>query len=144
MDEVKEQADNIIGEAENVLLNAKKDYCDYLDSKSEEILKLVIEISRQVLKRDISENVDISDMVEEALKLSKDEDNLIIKCNPVHLEELKKNINIWKPAYNIKESIFVLPIEGMEEGKAIIEKDSGMIEVSVDIGLEKIKNALFN
>lgn len=144
LDEAREEADKIINDAENVLLNAKKDYSDYLDSKSEDILNLVIEVARQVLKRDISENIDISKMVEEALKLSKDEENLIIKCNPVYVDELKKNIDIWKPSYNIKESIFVLPVDSMEKGEAIIEKDSGVIKVSIDTGLEKIKNALFN
>lgn len=144
MDEAKEEVDNLISEAQSVLANAKKDYADYLDSKSEEILNLVIEVSKQVLKREISENVDISSMVEEALKLSKDEDNIIIKCNGIHVDELKKNIDIWKPSYNIKDSIFVLQVDSMEEGKAIIEKDSGIIEVSINIGLEKIKNALFN
>ena len=50
LDEAREEADKIINDAENVLLNAKKDYSDYLDNKSEDILNLVIEVARQVFK----------------------------------------------------------------------------------------------
>lgn len=143
LEKAKEETDKMIDEATNVLLKAEKDYNDYLESKKTDILNLVLEISSKVLYREVSENSNISEMVEEAIELSKDEENIIIKCNPVHSEELKKHIDIWKPSYNISKEIFILDIKDMKIGNAIIEKNSGKVKVGIEEGLEKIKNVLF-
>lgn len=143
LEKAQKEADEIVDKATKTLLEAEKDYSDYLESKQIDILNLVIEISKNILKRDISENTDISSIVEEAMKLSKDEENVIIKCNPAHVEELKTHITIWKPTYNITSEIFILEVDSMKIGNAVIEKNSGRIEVGIDVGLEKIKNVLF-
>ena len=31
----------------------------------------------------------------------------------------------------------------MEKGNAIVEKDSGMVKIGIDIGMEQIRKALF-
>lgn len=143
LEEAKEETGKIIDEATNVLLKAEKDYNDYLERKKIDILNLVLDIASKVLCKEVSENPDISKMVEEAIEISKDEENIIIKCNPVHSEELKKHIDIWKPTYNISKEIYILDIKDMNQGNAIIEKNSGKVKVGIEEGLEKIKKVLF-
>ena len=43
---------------------------------------------------------------------------------------------------SIKEKLFILPDDEIHPGNAIIEKNTGKIEVGIDIGLERIKQVL--
>lgn len=140
--QAKKEAQEIIENAQKCLKSAREDYNKYLEEKKKEILNLVLEVSKKVLNREILEKPSINSLVEQALYLSKGSENVIVKCNSIHNDELKKNIEIWKPSYNIVGEIFLLPDDNMKPGNAIIEKDSGIIEVGIDIGMEKIKNVL--
>lgn len=140
--EAEKEAEQIIQNASDIYEYAKDNYSEYLDSKKKEILNLVLEVSKKVLNREILENPKINALIEQALNLSKGAENVIIKCNAIHVDELKKNIEIWKPSYNISGEIFLLPDNNMKPGNAVIEKDSGIIKVGIDIGMEKIKNVL--
>lgn len=142
--EAKKKAEEILEKAENVLLSAEKDYKEYIEKKEKEILDLVITIAEKVLNKEIIEKSGIVSMVEEAIEEAKGEENLIIKCNPLHEENIKKNIKRWQVNYSIKGEIFIYPVENMELDKAIIEKNSGKTEVSVTEGLKEIKEAIFS
>ncbi|MGG7176580.1 FliH/SctL family protein [Clostridium paraputrificum] len=140
--QAENQYNNILMKAEKILKGAEKNYEEYLESKKQEIIKLSISIAEKILAREINKESGINELVDEALKLSKGEENVIIKCNPIHENELKKQINMWKTSYNISGEIFILSSENIAAGNAIIEKSSGMIKVGIDVGLEKVKEAI--
>jgi len=81
-------------------------------------------------------------MIEEAFKISKGEDNIILKANSVHGEELKSEVERWKMSYGIKNDVFVITDDFMEPGNAILEKPSGIVKVGIDIGMEQIRKAM--
>ena len=142
--EAEREANELKENAENILKDARKDYEDYLDSKKGEILDLAISIAEKILKKEIIKKTGINNLVEEAIELSKGEENVIVKCNSKHEEELRNNISLWKTTYNIKGEIFIIVDNDMEAGNAIIEKKSGKIKVGYDVGMEKIKKALLD
>lgn len=80
--------------------------------------------------------------MEEGIRLSKGEENLVIKCNPKYVSSIKEHIPVWKASYSIGGEIFVLPNEGVSLGNAIIEKASGKVEVGIDVSLKAIEEAL--
>ena len=92
----------------------------------------------------LSDADSMNSIVEEAFKISKGEDNVILKVNSIHVEELKSQIDKWKISYGIKNEIFVLKDETLEPGNAVLEKPSGIIKVGVEIGMEQIRKALFS
>ena len=136
------QAEDMIANAEHILSSANENYELYLESKKSEIIELVITIAEQVLKREVSDKDSINSLVEEAINLSKGEENVVIKCNSTYEEELKKQIPVWKTLNNISGEIFILTDENMECGNAVIEKKTGKVVVGIDMGLEKIKEAI--
>lgn len=141
--QAEEEAKQIKEKAENILKNATKNYDDYLISKKSEILNLALSIAENILNREVKDKEGINNLVDSALELSKGEENVIIKCNPEHEEQLKKQIMIWKATYNIQGEIFILTDEEIPQGNATIEKSNGRVEVGVDVGLERIREALF-
>ena len=78
----------------------------------------------------------------EYIKISKGEDNVILKANSIHIEELKSEVERWKIAYGIKNEIFVLTDDSIKPGNAILEKPSGIVKVGVEIGMEQIQKAI--
>lgn len=137
------KAEEIINQASQVLHNAQKDYENYLDSKKEDILKLSLSIAEKILKSKVQKDDGITLLLEEGIALSKGVENLIIKCNPIYENDIKKAIPSWKVKYSIKGDIFLLPSETIPKGDGIVEKDNGSIRIGLSYGLEELEKALF-
>lgn len=137
-----EKANTIIQDAERIFKNANKSYEEYLDRKRNEIIGLSLSIAEQVLKREVSDVSGLNGLIDEVIKISKGSENIVIKCNDKYKEELEKNIPIWRTLNNISGEIFILVDNNISEGNAIIERSTGKVEVGIDIGLEKIREAI--
>ena len=140
--EAENRALNIVGNAERILKSAENDYKNYLESKEKEIINLAIAISEKILNKEVAKDYAITELVEEALSIAKGEKNIIIKCNSIYKDELKKHIETWKTSYSINGSIFVLSDDTITQGNVIVEKDNGIIQLGIDIGLEEIKKVI--
>ncbi|PRR79433.1 flagellar biosynthesis protein [Clostridium vincentii] len=138
----KKEATDIINNAEKILSGAEQDYNEYLKKKTQDIIKLAFSISGKILKKEVLKDDGIDLIIDEAFKLAKGEQNIIIRCNRIYEEQLKEKIKIWKVSYNITGEIFIIVSDDIQPGNAIIEKNSGKMEVGVDIGLEKIMKAI--
>ncbi|GAA0078707.1 FliH/SctL family protein [Clostridium sp. CTA-5] len=143
IDLAKEKAEEIIKRAEEILDSANENYVRYLEKKKIEVINLSLEIARTILKKEIEYKGSMNLLVEQAIELSKGEQNIIIKCNSIHVDDLKAEIEKWKISYSIKEEIFILTDDFMEPGNAILEKPSGKVIVGIDIGMESIRKEIF-
>lgn len=143
IDGARAEASEIVNKAEILLKSAHENYEKYLEAKKVEVVKLALEIAESIAKKELSRDDAMNVIIEEAFKISKGEDNVILKVNSVHIEELKAQVERWKVSYGIKNEIFVITDESIEPGNAILEKPSGMVKVGVEIGMEQIRKALF-
>ncbi|MCF0148154.1 MAG: flagellar biosynthesis/type III secretory pathway-like protein [Clostridium sp.] len=137
--EVKEKIDK----AENTLEKANKEYKEYLLNKEDEILKLAFDMASVIAKNELKHSEGILPLIESILEEAKGEENIIIRCNNIHIKSIKEKVNFYKQAYAIKGEIFILEDELMEAGNAIIDKGTGKATIGLDIALEKLENALF-
>lgn len=142
IEKAKLEAEEIRNNAETLLKSAKENYSEYLESKKTEVIKLALEIAGNITRQKLSQGDSMNVLIEEAFKLSKGEESIIIKANSFHCEELKNNISRWKVEYLVKNDIFVLADDSMEKGNAILEKPSGVVKVGFDIGMEQIRKIL--
>lgn len=128
--------------ASNLINNAKLQYEKYVLEKEEEIKRLAFSIASQILKRQISSEDGISSMVKDAVESCKNSKVIIIKVNKLHFASIKDALEIWKKELPIKGDAIVIEDDLLDDGYAVIEKGNGKIKLSVDIGLENIKNEL--
>lgn len=142
IDVAKAEAAEIVSKAELLLKSAHDNYLEYLEAKKADIIKLALEIAESIARKALSNEDSINTIIEEAFKISKGEDSVILRANSIHAEELKAEVDRWKISYGIKNEIFVLSDDFMEPGNAILEKPSGIVKVGVDIGMEQIKKAI--
>ncbi|MGN0144670.1 MAG: FliH/SctL family protein [Clostridium sp.] len=142
IENAQSEAADIVEKAENLLRSAQNDYAEYLNRKRNEIIKIALNIAESITRKNLSEDDSLNEIVEEAFKISKGEESIILRVNSVHVEELKKNCERWKLSYAIKKEIFVIADDAIEPGNAILEKPSGIVKVGVDVGLEQMRKAI--
>lgn len=144
IESAKAEAASIVDKAELLLKSAHENYCQYLEDKKIEVVNLALQIAESIAQKALSDEDSMNSIVEEAFKISKGEDNVILKVNSIHVEELKSQIQKWKISYGIKNEIFIINDDTLEPGNAILEKPSGIVKVGVEIGMEQIRKALFS
>lgn len=143
IDRAREEATNIVENANSILMNAKNEYEAYMFDRKIDIINLAMEIAENVTRKQLQVAEGITHMIDEVIEQSKSSKSFVIKCNEIHVDELKNRIEVWKQTYAQDASIFVIPDELMESGNAIIEKDNGKTTVGIDIGFEKIREGIF-
>lgn len=142
IDAAKEEASEIVNKAEILLKSAHENYEKYLEIKKADVISLALEIAQDIVQRELSKDDSMNAIVEEAFKISKGEENVILKVNSIHVEKLKSEVERWKVSYGIKNEIFILADEFIEPGNAILEKSSGIVKVGIETGMEQIRKVL--
>jgi len=142
IDVARAEAKEIVDKAELLLKSAHENYLKYLENKKVDVIKLALEIAQSITQKILSKDDSMNSIIEEAFKISKGEDNVILKANSIHVEQLKSQVDKWKITYGIKNEIFVITDDFMEPGNAILEKPSGVVKVGIDIGMEQIKKEI--
>jgi len=128
--------------ADEILLNSKKEYQTFMEEKKKDIKNLVLEIVKSILQREVMAEDSINSMVINALEQVKTVKTYVIKCNKLHIEELKVAVEQWKKQLTYKCEVFIIEDKTVEPGNAVVEKDNGHLEVGIDIGFTKVKEIL--
>lgn len=143
LDKALQEGQIIRNNADSVLRSAVEEKERYLKEKENEIKDLIINCVESILKKEVKEKDGLNNIIFEALSKVKNTNTFIIKSNPVHCEEFKGKIELWKEQLPFRGDIFIIPDESMEEGSAVIERENGKIQVGANIALEKVRE-IFN
>ncbi|QAA31676.1 FliH/SctL family protein [Clostridium manihotivorum] len=138
----RNEADSIISNANNILFQAKQEYEQYLEAKKEEIIRLSVEMTEKILRERLGSDNGLNSIVENVIAESKGTQTFIIKCNVIHVEAIKTQLELWKNKFVIKGEIFVIEDSSLEPGNAIVEKENGLVVVGIDISMNKLLEAL--
>lgn len=138
MEKVMEDAQTVRTMADDLLISAKGKYNKYLTDKEIQIKALVVSIAENILKREIVEKHALNEMIFNTLKAERNIKSYIIKSNKSHFESIVDQIENWKVKLAFQGDIFVIEDNFLEDGCAVIEKDTGKSIVSIAYGIEKI------
>lgn len=138
----KQEAVVIINDASNILFNAKSEYEDYIEKKKDEIILLSINMAEAVLKKELSLETGLDEIISEVLHNSRNVQTFIIKTSSLYVEEIKAKSLYWKESFGLKSEIFVIADESVGDGNAVIEKSNGKVEIGLGSGMEGIRQAL--
>ncbi|MGL5616605.1 MAG: FliH/SctL family protein [Sarcina sp.] len=137
------EANEIKTEAIKILHNAKRDYEIYLDKRKDEILDLSYSIAKKILEDEFTKDYGLNFFVEKVLKESRDNKSFIIRVNNFHKNSLEEKLEAWKMELSVRAEIFILEDNFLEEGNAVIELETGKIEVGIEKALESIRKEIF-
>lgn len=124
--------------ADNLLTAAKGEYNKYLMDKEQQIKALVVTIAENILKREIVQKDALNEMIFNTLKAERNIKSYIIKSNNSHFASIVQQIEDWKQRLAFQGDIFVIEDNFLDDGTAVIEKDTGKSMVSIAYGIEKI------
>ncbi|MBS6502212.1 MAG: flagellar biosynthesis/type III secretory pathway-like protein [Clostridium sp.] len=141
--ETEEEVKRYIKKSEKILESANSKFKEYLKLKEKDIINIAFEMAAIIAKKELQQSEGILPLLEDILNEAKAEENIIIKCNTVHVKVIEDKVDYYKKAYAIKGEIFIIEDPLMEGGNAIVEKSTGKAIIGLDIGLEKLQEALF-
>jgi len=115
-------------------------YNDYLASKDEAIINLVIDTVEKILKKHIDEDIDlIQNLVKKGIEKSIFTENIKIRVSEDDYEiAIYSKAKILTFSKDIKDIEFVTDYS-LEKGDCIIESQNGSVDVSVSTQYEKFK-----
>lgn len=137
------EANEVLENANDILLKSKYTYAKYLEKKKDEIKELVLTAVESILKKEVLNEDAVNNMVFEAISIAKDSEIIIIKCNNKYIDEINNQLNNWKCQLAFSGEIFVIEDNTISDGNILIEKNNGRILVGIDIGLSKVKDILY-
>ena len=133
-----DEAEIIRAKANSILISAKSEYNEYLAEKEKHIKDLIVRIAESILKKEVKEADALNEMIFNAIKVERNVKLYIIKSNNTHFDMIKSQIENWKNKFAFQGDIFVIEDNFLDDGTAIIEKETGKSVLSISYGIEKI------
>ncbi|WGX75636.1 FliH/SctL family protein [Paraclostridium bifermentans] len=142
IEKAKQESEDIINKANNILLQANEQFTDFLKDSKKDIVSLSISIAEKVLKEKFKDVDSMNSILEATIKEYEIKENFVIRTNAIYIEKVNEQLNELKSQQLIKGESFILADDFIEPGNAIIETNKGRLIVGVDCVLEKVKEEL--
>lgn len=142
IEKAKEEAEKIIQNANNILIEAKYELENYIKNNKANILDLSISIAEQVLREKFSDPSSMNNLLDSIIEEYSLKENFVVKVNPLYKKNLDSQILELKEDYKINGDVFILSDESVEEGNAIIDSSKGRLVIGIDSVLDKVKEEL--
>ncbi len=142
IEKAKQESEEIINKANNILLQANEQFTDFLKGSKKDIISLSVFIAEKVLKEKFKDEESMNNILEATIKEYEIKENFVIRTNAIYIEKVNEQLNELKNQQLIKGESFILADDFIEPGNAIIETNKGRLIVGVDCVLEKVKEEL--
>lgn len=130
-----------VREALGAFMNAKQEVYEYI---APDILEISVDIARKIIKNEISENpqVLINNIVDVLKSLSKDENKISLRVNPVQADVVKQQVPEILNLAGLDAKISVLADEEISEGGCLVTTSNGVVDATIETQLSVICEAL--
>lgn len=142
MEECRREEKVILGNANRVLDQCQEHYDKYLREKEIEIKETIVSICEEVLKREVDKEDGINDIIFSVLSEIKKAEKIIIRCNEKYYASISSSLEIWKNELTYRAEIFLIKDNRIQNGEAVIEKDSGITKIDINYSLDKIREII--
>ncbi|RDY28925.1 hypothetical protein CHL78_003115 [Romboutsia weinsteinii] len=142
VEKAKVESASIIEKANEILADSNKEVINLLEDSKKDILSLSIFIAEKVLREKFNDEKSMTHILEDILREYELKNSIVIKINPLYIENLQCEVKKWKKSYSINDNIFVIGDRDIETGNAVIEHNKGRLVVGIDSILNRIKEEL--
>lgn len=143
INEAVKEADNIKKEGNKYLKSCNDAVDRFIKEKHDEIIKLAINIAKQIINSEISLNQDVVlNIAEKVLSKAIDKRQIVLKVNPEDYNLLmskKEELSIYVESSN---NLFIVADYAIEKGSIKAETPSGFIDGKIDTQLKLVLKSL--
>ena len=124
-------------------LNAKDEMYNEIAPK---ILDISMEVAKKIIKQELETNQDLLiEIIKDALsKLTKNEKQILLKVSPTDRDYVKLNIENILAQLQIEAKVTVQQDMTLSKGSVIVETNNGLVDASIDTGLQIIEQMFKN
>ncbi|SEF48418.1 flagellar assembly protein FliH [Caloramator fervidus] len=142
-EEGKQEAESLKKNASNFVKNAEAEVKEYIKRKEEEIIRLSLEIAKQVIKTEVTLNSEaIVNIAKNVISKSLDKHQIILKVNPKDYNILKSRKDELEIFVENPNDLILIADPDLQEGDVVAETPSGYINAKIDVQLDIILNNL--
>lgn len=144
LSEINEKKDEIIKDAMLFYENAQIEAREYITAKEQEIKQMIFNMVSKIIKRQISNENVLSEIVYDSVKNIKDKLPVVIKCNEYDYKFLHQEVKQWKDKFGILGDFHVVMSNEVNKGNFVIERNGGVIKYDLDSNLDALKKIIFD
>ncbi|MDC3414138.1 flagellar assembly protein FliH [Aquibacillus sp. 3ASR75-11] len=142
--EGREQYQQYLKEAQDVLKLAKKDYATILQQSEQTILALALKAASKIVRMKLEEEPDyFIEIVKGVLKEVRDQDNISVYAHPNDYPLLLNQKEELQTILRTQADLMMYPDGDLPIGSCIVESSFGRIDASIDSQLIEIRTKLF-
>ena len=110
------------------------------------ILDISMEVAKKIIKQELETNQDLLiGIIKDALsKLTKNEKQILLKVSPTDRDYVKLNIENILAQLQIEAKVTVQQDMTLSKGSVIVETNNGLVDASIDTGLQIIEQMFKN
>ena len=148
---VKEGYQAGMEQASEELQQIRETFAAFMNAKQEvyeqiapDILEISIDIAQKIIKKEVSEDpqVLVNNIVDGLKSLSKDENKIALRVNPVQVDVVKQQVPEILTIAGLDARVSVLADEEVSEGGCLVTTSNGVVDATVETQLSVICEAL--
>ncbi|WP_047981272.1 flagellar assembly protein FliH [Ornithinibacillus contaminans] len=137
------QYQELLEQANSIIIASKKDYEATIEKSEESILMLGLQVAEKVIKQQLKDDpASFVPIVKDAISTIKDQRVLSIYLHPDHYEYVLSQKSELERILEKKAELSIYVNESLEAGSCVIEHPFGKIDASVDTQLSQIQHVL--
>lgn len=148
---VKEGYQAGMEQASEELQQIRETFAAFMNAKQEvyeqiapDILEISVDIAQKIIKKEVSEDpqVLVNNIVDVLKSLSKDENKIALRVNPVQVDVVKQQVPEILTIAGLDARVSVLADEEVSEGGCLVTTSNGVVDATVETQLSVICEAL--
>ncbi len=148
---VKEGYQAGMEQASEDLQQIRETFAAFMKAKQEvyeqiapDILEISVDIAQKIIKKEVSEDpqVLVNNIVDVLKSLSKDENKIALRVNPVQVDVVKQQVPEILTIAGLDARVSVLADEEVSEGGCLVTTSNGVVDATVETQLSVICEAL--
>ena len=141
--EGKRKYESLIQEAEVLKNNTQHKYHEYLNTAEADIVEIIMSIARKFIIDSVSNcKDDVLNLVKQTIESCSKRTTVNLKVAESDYSYINENQNKILKDINGIDQLNIIPDESLQTGSCIVDTDSGSINASIDIRLNKIEQSL--
>lgn len=141
--EAEQKYEALITSLSGITAEALSEKIKIIEAAEDELVELSCLIAKKIVNQELlTDKKIIISFVKDAIKKLEDKEKIIIYCNPVDIELIKKHRSDFMQLVDTADTLHILPDEILSQGECRLESKSEIADTDLDCQFSEIRKKL--